>query len=358
MNAMRRIALPAILSLLVAGGTVRPTSIAAQASLENLAEVYVVNADGSDLANLTGDAMAGWYPSWSPDGTRLAFVRGPYPDAALAVMNADGSGQARLADTPGDEFRPAWSPDGTRIAFFDGYGFLYVVGADGSGLTELAPVRYADGTTYTFPLDQPPAWSPDGTRIAFVSQAEVWVVHADGSGLARLTDVPGEANSPAWSPDGATIAYVVLELEDDPDQGALVTGGGLYLVGADGSNPTRLTDIPAEPGIAWSPDGAKILFAPWWGFGPSDIYAVDADGSNLVNLTGDDAFDWLPAWSPDGRRIAYSSDRGSADVYVVNADGSGKTRLASTELHDQAPVWSPDGTKIAFGATPVYPAGE
>ena len=118
---------------------------------------------------------------------------------------------------------------------------------------------------------------------------------------------------------------------------------------ADGSGVTRLTDNDADDwSPAWSPDGRRIAFDSNRD-GDFEIYVMNADGSGVTRLTDNDADDWSPAWSPDGRRIAFDSDRdGDFEIYVMNADGSGVTRLTDNDADDWSPAWSPDGRRIAF----------
>ena len=120
---------------------------------------------------------------------------------------------------------------------------------------------------------------------------------------------------------------------------------------ADGSRPTNLTNDPAgDYTPAWSPDGTKISFTSDRD-GNYEIYVMNADGSGQTRLTNNPAVDYYPDWSPDGRRIAFTSERdGNAEIYVMNADGSGQTNLTNNTALDEAPAWSPDGTKIAFAS--------
>jgi Tol biopolymer transport system component len=263
--------------------------------------------------------------------------RAPSLLAALAILS--------LALTFGGT---AHAAQNGKIAFAgnqDGDDEIYVVGSDGSGLTQLTKNAVTDGG---------PVWSPDGQRIAYASNpnagnnAEIYVMGPDGSNPTRLTTEPGVDFEPAWSPDGQHIAFA-----SDRDGNLEI-----YVMGADGSNPTRLTNDPgSDLDPAWSPDGQKIAFdsarAP---YGPdAEIYVMGADGSNPTPVTNNAATDWEPAWSPDGQKIVFSSNRAGAvldfDIYVMGADGSAQTPLTTDHGFNRAPVWSPDGQKIAFNGT-------
>lgn len=122
----------------------------------------------------------------------------------------------------------------------------------------------------------------------------------------------------------------------------------IYTIKSNGTGSTRLTASGQDGDPAWSPDGAKIAFRSDRD-GNVEIYVMNADGSNPVRLTNNTSADTRPAWSPDGSRIAFTSDRdGNAEIYVVNADGSGVVRLTNNIATDDAADWSPDGSKIAF----------
>jgi Tol biopolymer transport system component len=284
-------------------------------------------------------------PVWSPDGRRIAFLNKRDGGKEIYVVSADGRGQRRLARDATFFATPGWSPDGRTLAFEgvrDGTTGVYSVNADGSGQRRLARNGGA------------PAWSPDGQKIAFFSASKIYVMNADGSEHQALTkQIVGRNRSLAWSPDGRKLAFL-------RGRGCNDFTFSLYVVRSDGSG---LRDLTSKLGAlncgggspasdpAWSPDGRKLAFVRLnAGFG-EPIYVVKADGSGLRRLTRSSALDANPTWSPDGRKLVFVSDRdGNSEVYVMNANGKGQRNLTRNPAHDADPAWSPDGQKIAFAS--------
>jgi Tol biopolymer transport system component len=180
---------------------------------------------------------------------------------------------------------------------------------------------------------------PDGCG----SGTDIWVIHEDGSGLARLTRTARHNDFPAWSPDGGQIAFARSN----------GTSTEIWTMASSGRHPRRLTPAGAvDQQPAWSPDGTRIAFVRERTDGRGEIYIVDLS-RQVVQLTHRSGDYRRPTWSPDGRRLAfaYAHDpkHGRYGIYVVNADGSGEHELSRDAKHDYwDPVWSPDGRTLAF----------
>ena len=214
--------------------------------------------------------------------------------------------------------------------------------------------------------DVSPEASPDGLRIAFASYrdgrfdpfdnapaAEIYVMNDDGSGLFRLTDNEFPDDDPTWAPDGFRIAFVSARHSGDYGY----VNSDIFVMNDDGRGQKNLT--PEEGGLEsepdWSPDGRKIAFTSFRDFDAlgniqSEIYIMNDDGSNWVNASRNDAIDGNPDWSPDGRKIAFASNRlGNSEIFAMNPDGSGVVNLSrSPDSNDWNPVYGPEGREIAF----------
>jgi tol-pal system beta propeller repeat protein TolB len=208
----------------------------------------------------------------------------------------------------------------------------------------------ADGTHATTLLrtdsqeEESPSWSPDGLHLVFSSLSagnnpHIYRMEVERPAPVRLTDIPPDEDAlfPAWSPDGKRIAFVSSHAE----------GADIYVMQADGSNPTRLTDNGANNMFpAWSPDGKFLLFTSDQA-GTTEVYVMGADGSNPIRLSSSGGITAFPAWSPDGNTIAYMSNM---DIYLMNRDGSNQRELVSNDTWVWGITWSPDSTYLAFAA--------
>lgn len=274
---------------------------------------------------------------------RIAFVAsgpstipfGPPEQTDIWVMNPDGTGRSNLTDsTDVDDMSPAWSPDGTRIAYIsDSFlSTLMVMNADGSGKTAVI-----DGASA-------PSWGPDGTKVAVLRGGEsgLDVVIVDvSSGDETIVTGPDArpAMDPAWSPDGTKIAFVSVRPETYPDlitgeplEGAQyeivvvnVDGSGEVVVSAGEPGSDHATFLEEDRAPSWSPDSRMLVFMSQGQIpsccGPWQLFAVNADGTGLTDLSADDTLnDEFPSWSPDGTTIVFSRAIGDqSNLYTIPA---------------------------------------
>lgn len=347
-------------------------------------------------ANLTRHGGGDFNPAFSPDGTRIAFSsdRDGYRESEIYVMDADGSNLRRLTFSAGWDGSPAWSPEGERIYFYSrraaGPG-IYAMKADGTGEERIV----AD------PAALSPAVTPRG-RVAYAARQNdrwgIFSVAPDGSDRRYESGRRHECGAPAFdrasgrmvchgsgdtteaSPIQSPVPgpFVVdrqeVRLPDRPLELLAVRGafpalgpGGRELVFSehferivaarpDGSGQ-RTVFAPGDAAVwrpNWSRDGQWIACTKGPTFGqPSaraDIWKFRPDGSGAVNLTRElGANNGFPHFSPDGRRIVFRSGRdGNHEIYLMNADGSGPRRLTDSGATDTMPAYAPDGRAVAF----------
>ncbi|MEO6212730.1 MAG: multicopper oxidase domain-containing protein [Vicinamibacterales bacterium] len=186
-------------------------------------------------------------------------------------------------------------------------------------------------------------------------EAEIWVMNGDGTDARRLTFNTSDDFGIAWSPDGSRMVFGGNQFIPDSSGTLVPAHQSLYTIDPAGGTPTRITPVGMKTQFpSWSLDGTRILFhgSRQGSAGVNDIFVMDADGSNIAQLTPTDAaVDARPEWSPDGRRIAFQSNRdGNNEIHVMNADGSDVVQLThdGPGTTNMAPAWSPDGKRLLF----------
>lgn len=267
------------------------TRIAFDSRRAGTLDIYIANADGTDIQQLTGSSGAERGPAWSPDGTQIAFYGAPSENGShdIFIIDADGKNLRNLTSSPGvDDRYPTWSPDGTQIAFHsnaEGDFDIFVINTDATGMRALTN-NDAD--------DLGPDWSPDGTQIAFHTSLwdflyEIAVLDLNTGQVRRLTNNNDTNTFPTWSPDGASIAYNAISSVD--------TSTNIYIMSASGENRRQLTNTQDRSAFPdWSPDGSRIIYQR----GQPDvsaIYVIDVDGGEPVAVTSGSS-DFLPEWEP------------------------------------------------------------
>jgi Tol biopolymer transport system component len=255
---------------------------------------------------------------------------------AGAVLSLSAWGQGAIAFTHASGAEP-WVQD------------VFTMNADGSNVLALTNDGHSSG----------PSWSPDGRRILFIHSSasnrpdELYVMDADGSNRRLLRRFQTAIYSAAWSPDGNTIAVscAIQPRENLAEVGQAPVRSGVHLLRVDGKGELRLLAVNVFS-AAWSPDGKRLALTVEQPRGGWSIHIANADGSQDVRLTHIESYNGSPAWSRDGKLIAFDqlgADHRRQQIFVMEPDGSHKRQLTRDQnwscMH---PTWSPDGSRIAF----------
>lgn len=291
-----------------------PVRIAFSSDRDNTVHVYTIKPDGTDEKTTSDDpAVLDGLPSWSPDGTKIAFTSNQADSYEIWIMNEDGSDRRRLSRMNGWDGLPKWSPDGTRIVFsgersneegqksFE----IFIANSDGSNVINLTGTEEHEAHedtshehSHTLIWDSCPTFSPDGTKILFASNRDgdpsrpiLYTMNIDGSDQKKLGfPLIVDGTDADWSPVTNQIVFC---------RGSAAQGE-IWVM--DGSSPFPLltvrkitdnTDNNCNP--VWSPDGTQIAFVSDM-YGNDDIFIMNADGSNVRRVTYDDSNERYPSW--------------------------------------------------------------
>jgi Tol biopolymer transport system component len=366
-------------------------------------DIYVKQIDSQSLLRLTTHPAVDLCPVWSPDGAYIAFSRLSrlsVTDGGIYIVRAKGGAERKVYSAKWDDPSLAhidWSPEGKLLAFQDRSSPQEPYSIFLLSLETLEKRKLTSPPEGHWNGDWNPAFSPDGKMLAFmrdssVDTEDIYLVPVGGGEARRLTFDNTPLRGMAWTPDGSAIVFTnssggtnfrlwkVSISGGTPEP--LVAGGEEAMSIAISRQGNRLAYTQASPGNTdiwrielssstgrgsspvkligssrgeenpkYSPDGKKIAFASDRS-GSVEIWVCDNDGSNQVKLTNfGGPLGGSPNWSPDGRRIAFDSrPEGYSQIFVINADGGQPHRITKDNVDDTAPSWSKDGKWIYFSS--------
>lgn len=240
---------------------------------------------------------------------------------------------------------PVLSPDGTRIVFTSNRTGTYQVYTCDAGGGNIVQLTHTEGSNVS------PVWSPGGDRIVFASErdddSEIYIMNADGTGQKRLTRQPGDDSHPKFSPDGSRIIFNSAMTTPDLSVPWLEQYMEIFTMDTDGNNLEQVTFFKSTCTYpVFSPDGKKIVFRRIirepglnWSLDSirvnSEIFVMNNDGSDPVNISNSPAYDGWPCWMPDSKTLLFSSNRGGTvnmgQLYSIRADGTGLRQITGQE---------------------------
>ena len=366
-------------------------------------DIYIQRTGGKKADNLTADSPADdTMPAFSPDGERIAF-RSEREPAGIYVMDAMGENSRRVADFG---YHPSWSPDGKEIVVSmfgrdqptvrpDGEQGLWIINVETGARRKISDAEASF-----------PSWSPNGKRIAYwfytgsFSRRDIATIPADGGEpIVVARDFAVSNWNPVWSPDGKFLYFVSSKggnmnfwrVPIDETSGKVLgepepvvtaskysrhlnfSRDGRRMIYVQTNNQSNIrggdfdmNELKTSGEHSWitqgdreiaraelSPDGTRFQMRLIRRT-QDDIVSVSRDGSDWRDVTNDEAFDRYSRWSPDGRQIAFSSDRNQGgNVWIVNADGTNMRQITFPNAHHTSygfPVWSPDGKRLSINA--------
>ena len=275
---------------------------------------------------------------------RVSFTSDRTGNLDIYTIDIDGKNLANLTNHPADDFSPTWSPDGGAFAYVsnrDGNPEIYVMDMHTKVSRRLTNHRATDVS---------PAWSPDGEWIAFASNqardhaadTDIYIMDVNGKKVQRLTNKGGHNSTPAWSPDSEWIAF--RSTQDGI--------GGIHVMNADGEKQRALTQVSATS-PTWASNGKQVYFSSerLGGVKVPTLFAVDVDGENPKKLTDIGQTCEEPDGSPDGQWIAYVSVQDeNKDIYLIRAAGGGLRKLTEDPGLEFSPAWVPSAFSVSPSA--------
>lgn len=299
---------------------------------------------------------------------KIIFSRGQvnrWPYEEIWIMDSDGRNPVMLKKEEGfDLFNPKWSPDGKKIVYSQ-YKYKN---------SKICIITYHEKKQIIFPKKKQiifpndslqyrrASWSPDGKWLAFSGaestedDGDIYIMEINGKNKIKIASTPNNDLSPIWSPDGKNIAFIsgpnygskILDVEYVKTKG----NSDIYIVNIDSKKQIRLTDNPTNDlGISWSPDGRKIVYTSWQDNNYEIFVIDDIDTKSKRRLTNNSVDEWSPIWAPDGKAIAFVSEN---VLCLMDSEGKNKVKLTDkTQCYIYGigiPNWSSDGKKIVFDA--------
>ena len=294
---------------------------------------------------------------WSPDGRKILFIMltGPLEDPRidLCVMDIKQRHIRHILqpDPPTWISDPSWAPDSNHILYHqdtrDSSG-IFIIDDNGNNVINIPQNRN--------PVFLP-AWSPKRNQIGYIdviatrhvprNPLQIYMMDLTKKSVTALTSGGDTESIPlAWHPDGQKILFVTLYIFDQE-----ILGSDIFVMDNDGENIINLTQTPEmEMSASWSPDGGQIVFDREVGEDESAIFIMEADGQNPQRITFQPGRNFVPSWSPDGDKIAFLSHQNRVPrIYTMDTDGQNVQQIAHNQRKfDGPPIWSPDGRGLAF----------
>lgn len=366
-------------------------------------DIYLQRVGGRNTISLTKDGSGDdTQPSFSPDGSRIAF-RSERDGGGIFVMEASGENPRRISDFG---YHPAWSPDGRNLVVSSFARDRITVSEPGPQGLSIIDLQTGEKREIHQGLASLPSWSPNGKRIAFwhygnvSGQSDVATIPSNGGEPVAVAKGFGSLNwNPVWSPDGKFLYFVsnrggsqgFWRVRIDQETGASLsepepvgTPSKFSRHLSFSRDETRMIYVQTNlqsniQGVEFDPEKRTIVGSPFWitqgdrevsraelssdgtrfqmrliRRTQDDIVTVSRDGTDWQDITDDAAFDRYSRWSPDGRHIAFTSDRsGDSEVWMCRSDGTNLRQVTFKEYSGQRsrfPLWSPDGSRIAYSS--------